>query len=472
MGQALYRTYRSRSLGEVIGQEHITQTLARAVEAGHISHAYLLTGPRGTGKTSVARILAFTINNIPYTDAPQLDIIEIDAASNRRIDDIRDLREKVHIAPVQAAYKVYIVDEVHMLTGESFNALLKTLEEPPSHVVFILATTEAHKLPATIISRTQRFSFRPVERQKVIDHLRTIANKENIDIAGDALEMVADYGEGSFRDSISLLDQLSHVSAGSITQDDVARTLGLAPRHHVDSLTDAVIANDRTALLDAVRQLEASGITATALISQLAKHLAMRAPEHPKLYETIDQLLDVPRAYNPELKLLTVLMRTTSPTEPPKRAAALDMHVPVVEISAPIIKKSKKAEPAETPIEATPKTTPLAELDLTQWAAVLAAVKKASTPLFSVVKQASPSFDPQSQTLTLTFKYRLHSNKLDDTKQKASLSSILNTTLGIMPIITVAVDKNTMPPQIPDDPTAASVAAIMGGGEMLDAQQI
>src|SRR5687768_12150209 len=143
MSQALYRKYRSRSLDEVIGQEHITDTLARALQAGRISHAYLFTGPRGTGKTSVARILAYAINELPYADTTHLDIIEIDAASNRRIDDIRDLREKVHIAPVSTKYKVYIIDEVHMLTGESFNALLKTLEEPPAHVVFILATTEA-----------------------------------------------------------------------------------------------------------------------------------------------------------------------------------------------------------------------------------------------------------------------------------------------------------------------------------------
>ncbi|MCA9337865.1 AAA family ATPase, partial [Candidatus Saccharibacteria bacterium] len=141
--QALYRKYRSKSLSDIVGQEHITKTLANALKSGKISHAYLFTGPRGTGKTSIARILAHEINGIPYNDdSPHLDIIEIDAASNRRIDDIRDLRDKVNIAPLSVKYKVYIIDEVHMLTTESFNALLKTLEEPPAHVVFILATTE------------------------------------------------------------------------------------------------------------------------------------------------------------------------------------------------------------------------------------------------------------------------------------------------------------------------------------------
>src|ERR1039458_6731605 len=153
MGQALYRKYRPKTLTEVLGQEHITQTLEQALKQGRISHAYLFTGPRGVGKTSVARILAHEINGIPYKDdSANLDIIEIDAASNRRIDEIRELRDKVHIAPAVAKYKVYIIDEVHMLTREAFNALLKTLEEPPAHAIFILATTDAHKVPETISS--------------------------------------------------------------------------------------------------------------------------------------------------------------------------------------------------------------------------------------------------------------------------------------------------------------------------------
>src|SRR3954465_6944006 len=173
MGKALYRKHRPKKLSEVVGQEHITTTLGHALKSGRISHAYLFSGPRGVGKTSIARILAHEINGLPYTDdTVHLDIIEIDAASNRRIDEIRDLRDKVYIAPTTGKYKVYIIDEVHMLTREAFNALLKTLEEPPAHCIFILATTEAHKLPDTIISRTQRFEFKTVGPQAAAQHLQ------------------------------------------------------------------------------------------------------------------------------------------------------------------------------------------------------------------------------------------------------------------------------------------------------------
>jgi len=246
MSQALYRKYRSKSLDELVGQDHIVNALRASVKSGKISHAYLFTGPRGTGKTSVARILAHDLNGIKYDEsATDIDIIEIDAASNRRIDEIRDLREKVQIAPTSLKYKVYIIDEVHMLTKEAFNALLKTLEEPPEHAIFILATTELHKVPDTIISRTQRYAFKPIEQSKIVGHLKTIATSEKIDFDEDALQLIAEHADGGFRDAIGLLDQVRHTST-KVTSQSVMDALGVPPNHSINLLWESLQSKNQT----------------------------------------------------------------------------------------------------------------------------------------------------------------------------------------------------------------------------------
>jgi DNA polymerase-3 subunit gamma/tau len=273
MGQALYRKYRSRKLSEVVGQDHITKTLASALKQNKISHAYLFSGPRGVGKTSVARIMAHEVNQLPYKDdSPHLDIIEIDAASNRRIDEIRDLRQKINVMPALAKYKVYVIDEVHMLTREAFNALLKTLEEPPQHAIFILATTEAHKLPETIVSRTQHFSFKPVAKPAVADHLKQIAESEKISIDDGALELLAEYGEGSFRDSIGLLDQLD-ASSRKINEKAVRDLIGLPSKQAVAELLKAVIAAQPKTALQLLNQLLSDGSNATTLATEIGRQL-------------------------------------------------------------------------------------------------------------------------------------------------------------------------------------------------------
>ena len=314
MSRALYRTYRSRSLDEIVGQSHITRILQRAIARGHIAHAYLLTGPRGVGKTSIARILAHEINGLPYTDeSTHLDIIEIDAASNNSVEDIRDLRDKVQIAPTSSPKKIYIIDEVHMLSKSAFNALLKTLEEPPEHVVFILATTDADKLPATILSRVQRFNFRAISPRDAAKHLAFIAEQEKIAITPDALELIAEQGKGSFRDSISLLDQLRSLSDETIDRAMVAEVLGLAQDELVGGLLAAYATADIGHAAQLIDEAEAAGTPAELLAEQLLGIARQRVVEDAALLPLLDKLLAVPRAGWPRIALLTALASRAAP---------------------------------------------------------------------------------------------------------------------------------------------------------------
>ncbi|WP_018131371.1 DNA polymerase III subunit gamma/tau [Effusibacillus pohliae] len=238
---ALYREWRPQTFADMVGQEHVTRTLQNALRSKRFAHAYLFSGPRGTGKTSTAKVLAKAINcesgptDEPCNECPAcrgitagsiMDVVEIDAASNRGVDEIRDLREQVKYAPTEVRYKVYIVDEVHMLTTEAFNALLKTLEEPPHHVVFILATTEPHKIPATIVSRCQRFDFRKISGRQIVDRLRRIANEKQIAAEEDALWMIARAAEGGMRDALSIFDQTISYGRDQVTVDAVITLIG------------------------------------------------------------------------------------------------------------------------------------------------------------------------------------------------------------------------------------------------------
>lgn len=316
MSKALYRKYRSKTLDEIVGQEHITAILKRAIAQDKVAHAYLLTGPKGVGKTSIARILAHAINGLPYNeDSQHLDIIEIDAASNNSVEDVRDLREKVQIAPSSAKRKVYIIDEVHMLSKQAFNALLKTLEEPPEHIVFILATTDADKLPATIISRVQRFNFRAINEQDAIKHLKTIAKKEKIAIDDAALQLIATHGKGSFRDSIGLLDQMQNLSDGTITHDMVAEILGIADQDVIANLLQAYAAGDLQTTVTLLNNAAASGTAAHVITDQLIHTIRGTIATQPQFLPLLDDLLDVTKSAWPEIKLLTALTKNTQPIQ-------------------------------------------------------------------------------------------------------------------------------------------------------------
>ena len=278
----LYRKYRPQSLEEIVGQEHIKKSLKNAIELNKISHAYLFTGPRGTGKTSSARILAKSLNCkngptvkpcnscascIDITNSTPVDVIEIDAASNRKVEDAQNILEKVQYVPVNGKYKIYIIDEVHMLTNHAFNALLKTLEEPPENVIFILATTEPQKVLDTIKSRCQRFDFKRITTQDIVDHLKNIAKKEKININDEALVAIAKNSEGGMRDSLALLDQLSVLgSANTVTLNDINSLLGRISFDTLKELTETIISSKPNQAIEVLEKIYNSGNEPTQIL--------------------------------------------------------------------------------------------------------------------------------------------------------------------------------------------------------------
>lgn len=281
MSQVLYRKYRAQDFDHLVGQTHIVPILKNAVKTGNLSHAYLFTGSRGTGKTSTARIFAKAVNCLnrkedgnpcnectvctAVTKGHFLDLIEIDAASNRGIDQIRELKEKIEFSPVEGKYKIYIIDEVHMLTTEAFNALLKTLEEPPSHVIFILATTDVHKLPPTILSRCQRYDFRLGSDEEITHILEDISTQENLKISKDGIRILVDNAKGSYRDALSLLDvvvsgQLDSKDPKEVSESEIREILGIPDSTMVYYLLEKVVYNDKVAALEMVREIDKKGI--------------------------------------------------------------------------------------------------------------------------------------------------------------------------------------------------------------------
>ena len=267
--QVLARKWRPQTFEEVVGQEPVTRTLENALAVGRVAHAFLFSGPRGVGKTSVARILAKALNCVagptPHpdntceicreiTNGSSLDVLEIDGASNRGIDEVRDLREKIKYLPAQGKYRVYIIDEVHMLTKEAFNALLKTLEEPPAHAVFILATTEPHKVPVTILSRCQRYDFRRIPTGLIQEHLAKLADQEGWHLDPEGLALVARAAEGGLRDAQGFLDQVVTFGGDAVTAAEIARILGVTDRGALLAALTAIIDRDGPQVADPDRR--------------------------------------------------------------------------------------------------------------------------------------------------------------------------------------------------------------------------
>ena len=482
MSQALYRKYRSRSLDEVLGQDHVTSILRRALEQGKIAHAYLLTGPRGVGKTSVARILAHEINHLPYDDdSSNLDIIEIDAASNNGVDDIRALREKAQVAPVSAPKKVYIIDEVHMLSKSAFNALLKTLEEPPEHVVFILATTDADRLPATILSRVQQFFFRPIPTEIMTRQLMNIAKKEGFAIEEDAARLIAERSRGGFRDGISMLDQLSILATSDrpLTANMVTEYLGLSDATMLGNLLDSYPSDDNEKVLNIFQELENSGANSIIVSHQLLSIARNRLRKNPNLIGLVQQLIEVDRHPHPDLKLLTIFMNSNSqPTEKPvapkknitqvatqkpaEKPTPIKPAEPAKPTEKPIKKEEKPAEPAKKPAAKPKKTDAPLELN---WEKVIERAKEKSLGLASLLQKSQWSFD--GEKLTIYAGSAFYKKKLDDAKNKPLISEIISEETEMDLEIDIIGEKKP-----PEDEKLAEIAELMGGGEEVKLEDI
>jgi DNA polymerase-3 subunit gamma/tau len=495
MGKAFYRKYRSKSLSDVVGQKHITDTLENALKSEQISHAYLFTGPHGVGKTSVARILAHQINEIPYSDdSLHLDIIEIDAASNRRIDEIRDLKDKVHIAPTSSKYKVYIIDEVHMLTKEAFNALLKTLEEPPKHVVFILATTEAHKLPDTIISRTQRHTFKPVSRRDVIGHLKYIAKLEEISIDDSALGLLAEHGGGSFRDSISLLDQMRTVKE-KIGPGDIETALGIAPKELVKATYDAVLSRSKPSLDKALSDIHNNGVNIVQFsqqLSQLIRADILKNEVSEESLELLEKLARVGAHPDPSLALTIAVYQPVAMAkapdqiiDTPQKATSSSEPVdsePIPEHNEPAL-DTQDDIPSPAEIKPDPKPEPSKDIPAPdrpsiqiepsgQWKLLLTAVKARHNTIYGIVRMAEPEFT--DDTLTLHFSFPFHLRRMNDDKNKRLIEEVIEQAFGKKyRVIAVGAKKKSDTPEqkpksAPKEDALKNVSNIFGGAEIVN----
>lgn len=513
---ALYRKYRPTKLADVIGQPQVTDILAAMAKTGQFAHSYLFTGQRGTGKTTVARILAHLINQLDYEDgavSQHVDIIEIDAASNNSVDDIRNLRDSINLAPMQCPYKVYIIDEFHMLSKAAFNALLKTIEEPPRHAIFILATTELQKVPATILSRVQRYQFRTVAPDVLAKHLRKICDNERITIDDAALQLIAEQGGGSVRDSITILDQMAS-SGQAITCDQVEHTLGLITSQQLADLWTAIGQQDSPRIIQLVQTFTASGIGATSIARQLIKFLTRQASASPALYALIDQLLEVDKSAMPEAKLIAVLVcaslkanataeihvstmpqlnvvidqpATPKPATPAKPAA----QAPAKPAPAPTkLAAAKPAQPTKSKSAATNGASNASDTDSITAAEPAAAQPEATAPAAtpapdnfdgnlsleliedklkeadevsaaSLIRNCEYRYNKSANLVTFFFGKAFHRKKADTDKFRSAVARTITAEYRFTPSIEISKDK------VPADSDASKVMEIMGGGEVV-----
>jgi len=463
--QSLYRKYRSQTFADLVGQEAASRALQGAIISARVAHAYLFSGSRGTGKTSAARLLAKALNCsgrsrdsaepcnqcqscLEMTAGSALDLIEIDAASNRGIDEIRDLREKVNLAPALGPFKVYIIDEAHMLTEPAFNALLKTLEEPPPHVVFILCTTDAQKIPLTVIGRCQQFVFRRHSEDQIVSRLTHIAQLEQVMVDPDAMQLIARTAQGSMRDAVGLLDQLVPLASGPISLDSARSLLGIADPRLLDSLLDDVLSGRAAEALDELNRIYSAGAELRQVVRGLMEGCrdrlvaALTRRDNAlarRLSSVLDALLhldgEVRRHAEPRFLVEATLARLA--VELGTVAASMDTPV------APPTPTQVVATPRPAPV-ATPQPTPVAApqpvASATPQPAVAASaagdpgavggwsdvLEKLNRTVRAAYLDAQPEID--GSTLILWFRYGFHHKKAQE--QSAQLMPLVRAWLG------------------------------------------
>ena len=524
MTQALYNKWRPQKWDEVVGQQHVIQTLRNAVVGGRVAHAYLFAGPRGTGKTTAARLLAKAINCLDPDPAARpcnvcahcvavnegrfLDLIEIDAASNTSVEDVRDLRDKINFTPNQGQYKVYIIDEVHMLSTAAFNALLKTLEEPPAHAIFVLATTEMHKIPATVLSRCQRHEFRRVPVDDIVGQLKHIVETEKLNAEPEALKLIARQSAGGMRDAISLLDQMASTGK-EITLGLTQIVLGTATSQTVVALVEAVLEREPAAGMNAIHTALDSGTDPRLLARQvvdylrallliqmgnismvdLAADMRTQAEKHARAFAAVDVLRMI-KSFN---AAATDLRGGWQPSLPLELALAEVMEMPAAEsrpaqaANSPLQGKRaaevprQKADPGEqgtvksaAKAEAAPEETGGAGIALEQvmkaWRQIRALIKPQSQSLDGLLNSCK-LLEIRNGVLVIGFSSELLRSKMDVPElmeiTRKAIAEICGGDLSIKCVVTNA--KQATPPNVKADGMVA--AALKAGGEIVDTQE-
>ncbi len=456
--QSLYRKYRSQTFADLVGQEAASRALQGAIISARVAHAYLFSGSRGTGKTSTARLLAKALNCtgrprdsaepcnqcescIEMTAGSALDLIEIDAASNRGIDDVRDLREKVNLAPARGPFKVYIIDEAHGLTGDAFNALLKTLEEPPPHAVFVMCTTDAQKMPLTVIGRCQHFIFRRHSEEQIVSRLTHIAKSEKVQVDGEAMLLIARTAQGSMRDAVGLLDQLVPLAAGPISLEGARSLLGIADPRVLDELLDHVLEGRAAEALDELNRVYSAGAELRQVVRGLMEgcrdRLVAALTRHDqatarRLSAVLDALLhldgEVRRHAEPRFLVEATLARLAvevgtveqRPTSPPAGFAG-DLPTGGEAKPAAAPATGREAKPAGAPALAAPAN---GDTTVAGWAEEV--LDKLSRTVRAAYLDAKPEVD--GSTLVLWFQYGFHHKKAQE--QSAQLLPLVRAWLG------------------------------------------